>query len=888
MAITIKRAAHGVALALGLSGLAPAALAADMRVDVTGSNIKRIEGETGQPLQVITREEIASTGATTAMELLDRLAVTSGVGNYTLANAFGDSARIGFSGASLRGLGYKYTLILVNGRRLANYAHDGTAIDVNAIPLSAIERIEVLKDGASAIYGTDAIGGVINFITRADYKGAEASVYYGDTFDGGSRERSASATIGFGDITKDRYNAFVSLQYLKQDPLYGRDRPWMNTSYIPSQGLDSTSGRTFPGNVNVPGVGNVNPMYPNCAPSIVADPEVYPDQCRFDPNPFLGSLPEVEKFNLVARGAYQLTPDHQLFAEALYAKNEYRFVLQPVPIGQGVLFPASGPDAPGFFLPPTSPFYPHDFAARYGLDGQPLNIQWRAFDAGLRDSTTTAEQTRIVAGLKGNVKGWDYEAAYSWNQSKDTDHLNGGYLSQSALLPILNSGNVNPFATNSPEIIAQLTGTAIQADVRKSKSTVNAVDAKVSNDVYNLPAGPLAIAIGTEWRKEDYESQSADILSTGDIVGYGTASPSVSGDRRVYALFAEAVVPIVKSLELNAAVRYDHYSDFGSTTNPKISLRWQPTKTFLGRVSYGTGFRAPALPELFSPIVTTNTQPGLSDPVRCPVTNDQVNDCVTQFVNIQGGNTALKPEKSTQWSIGGVVEPLDGLSVALDWYKIDLKDQVGLLNPAAVLGDVVQYAAFITRGPADPNFPGLPGPITAITTLFTNLGETRIEGIDIDARYRTPATSVGRFRFGLQGTYYTKYDIQQIDGSFAGQIGLYSGIGGAINRWKHYASIDWDYGAWGATLAQTFGSGYTDANLDVDGNPRRVGNYEVYDLQGRWTGVKNLTVTLGIKNLFNRAPPFTNQTFTFQNGYDPSYADPRGSFWYASLAYKFF
>lgn len=888
MAFTMKRTARGVVLALGVCAGATAALGADMRVDVTGSNIKRIEGESGQPLQVVTREEIAATGATTPMELLDRLAVTSGVGNYTLANAFGDSARIGFAGASLRGLGYKYTLILVNGRRLANYAHDGTAIDVNAIALSAIERIEVLKDGASAIYGTDAIGGVINFITRSDYRGAEATAYYGDTFDGGARERSASATIGFGDITRDRWNAFASLQYLKQDPMFGRDRPWMSSSYIPSQGLDSTSGRSSPGNVSVPGVGNVNPMYPNCSPSIVADPEVYPDQCRFDPNPFLGSLPSVEKFNLVARGAFQLTPDHQLFAEALYARNEYEFVLQPVPIGTGVLFPASGPGAPGFLLPPTSPYYPHDFAALHGLDGQPLDIQWRAFDAGLRSSTTTAEQTRLVAGAKGVVKGWDYEAAYSWNRSEDTDRLTGGYLSQSALLPIINSGVVNPFGANTPDVVSQLAGTAINADVRKSRSTVNAVDAKVSNEIYNLPAGPLAVAFGAEWRKEDYESISSDILTTGDIVGYGTSSPSVSGDRRVYAFYAEAAIPIVKNLELNAAVRYDHYSDFGSTTNPKLALRWQPVPMFLGRASFGTGFRAPALPELYSPIVTTNTQPGLSDPVRCPVTNDQVNDCVTQFVNIQGGNTELKPEKSTQWSIGGVLEPLEGLSLGVDWFSIELKDQVGLLNPAAVLGDVDQYAAYITRGPVDPNFPTLPGPITAITTLYTNLGETRIEGFDIDLRYRTPATRVGRFQFGLQGTYYTKYDVQQIDGSFAGQIGLFSGIGGAINRWKHYASIDWSYGAWGATLAQTFGSGYTDANPDVDGNPRRVGNYEVYDLQGRWNGVKNLTVTLGVKNLFDRAPPFTNQTFYFQNGYDPSYADPRGSFWYASVGYKFF
>ena len=498
MAFTVKRLARGVALACTF-GAAPWTAAQDLKVDVTGTNIKRVEAETGQPLQVITRQEIASTGATTAMELLDRVAVNSPVGNYTLANAFSDSARQGFSGASLRGLGYKYTLILLNGRRLANYAHDGTAIDLNAIPLTAIERVEILKDGASAIYGTDAIGGVINFITRSDYRGGEAAVYYGDTFDGGAREKSITATLGFGDLAKDRWNAFASFQWMKQDALYGRDRPWMSTSYIPSEGLDSTSGRSLPGNVAVPGVGNRNPLYPNCAPSLVADPEVYPDQCRFDPNPFLGSLPEVEKFNVIARGAFQITPEHQAFAEALYAKNEYRFILQPVPIGTGVLFPASGPGAPGFLLPPSSPFYPHEFAALYGLTGQPLDIQWRAFDAGLRDSSTTAEQTRLVLGLKGVVKGWDYEAAYSYNRSEDTDHLNGGYLSQSALLPIINSGIVNPFGPNTPEVIAQLAGTSNQPDVRSSKATVNAFDAHPNAEANTRAAREILYVFGPLW-----------------------------------------------------------------------------------------------------------------------------------------------------------------------------------------------------------------------------------------------------------------------------------------------------------------------------------------------------------------------------------------------------
>ena len=876
--------AAGVAAGLIVPAATPAG-AQDIRVEVTGSNIKRVEAESALPVQTITREEITRSGVQTAAELLDRIAVNSSTLNYPLAQAFADSARIGFAGASLRGLGYQRTLILLDGRRLANYAHDGTAVDLGAIPLSAIERIEVLKDGASAIYGSDAIGGVINFILRNDFRGAEASAYYGDSQDGGGGEQTYSATIGWGDLAKDKFNAFATASYFHQDAMFGRERPWTASSYYPDEGVDITSGRTFPANVNIPGVGNRNPAFPNCSPSIVD--VFFPDQCRFDPNPFLGVIPKTDRYNVIAKGTWEFAPQQRLFGQATYTHNEYNFVLQPAPISLGTLFPSTGPGAPGFFLPASSPYYPHAFAQQFGIDGQPLNVQWRPFDLGLRDSTTTSEQLRFVGGVKGTIKNWDYEAAYSYNESKDVDHLNTGYSSQAALLPLISSGRVNPFATNTPDIIDELHQTWLNADARNSKATVNAFDGKVSGDVWQLPAGPLSMALGGEFRKEKLDQNSAPILSTGDIVGYGTANPSTNGDRNAYAFFAEFNAPIVKTLEGNAAVRYDHYSDFGSTTNPKLSLRWQPTRSVLLRTAWGTGFRAPSLPELLTPQVTTNTQAGLSDPLRCPVTHDAVNDCTTQFVSIQGGNPDLKPEKSEQWTLGMVFEPIEGLSIALDAFKINVTGLVNILNAATILGDLNQYGQYVTRGPVDPNFPNLPGPISSIVTTNANLGATRMKGVDVDARYRLPKAEIGQFRLALNGTYYHSYNVQQLDGTWVGFVGTSSGTIGTINRWKHYATVDWERGPWGATLAQTYGSGYTDAFTNLDNEPRRVGAYELYDLQARYTGFKNTTLTVGAKNIFDRAPPFTNQTFTFQIGYDPSYADPRGRFWYGSISYAF-
>jgi iron complex outermembrane receptor protein len=343
----------------------------------------------------------------------------------------------------------------------------------------------------------------------------------------------------------------------------------------------------------------------------------------------------------------------------------------------------------------------------------------------------------------------------------------------------------------------------------------------------------------------------------------------------------------MKTVEGNAAVRYDHYSDFGSTTNPKFSVRWQPMSNFLVRTAWGSGFRAPALPELNTPTAITNTQAGLSDPIRCPVTNDAVQDCSTQFQQINGGNANLKPERSEQWTLGFVWDIAKGVSVAIDGFKINITDQVGVPVAGVILSDLARFGQYVVRGPVDPNFPNLPGPIQSILTTYANLGAARIIGADVDLRFRLPRSWAGDFKLGLNGTYYHKYDIQNADGSWTGQIGQSSGTLGAIQRWRHYATLDWDYGPWGATVAQNYSMGYTDQNPNLEGNPRKVGDYDVWDIQGRYNGFKNVRLAAGVKNVFNKAPPFTNQNFTFQTGYDPSYADPRGAFYYGSITYTF-
>ena len=351
------------------------------------------------------------------------------------------------------------------------------------------------------------------------------------------------------------------------------------------------------------------------------------------------------------------------------------------------------------------------------------------------------------------------------------------------------------------------------------------------------------------------------------------------------SLFVEANVPIAETVEAQLAARYDHYSDFGGTTNPKVALRWQPLPTLLLRSSWGTGFRAPTLYDVYTPHQRcTIDEPPSDDPVRCPVT-DHLRIAQRCSPTASGGNPNLQPEKSEQFNAGVVWEPVKGLSLTVDYWKINKNDYIGQLSADAIFANFAYYEPTnIVRGPVDPAYPSLPGPIQTVLLLNQNLGNLRTSGFDVDASWRGPVTSFGRLSFGLNGTYISVWKIQQQDLTYLSGVGGVA-VGGPVPRWRHYASLNWNYGAWGATLGQTYQSGYEDANdTDPPRPPRRVSPYDIWDIQGRYAGFKNTTIVLGIKNLMDRAPPFTNAG---PAGWDPTYADPRGRVFYAQMTYAF-
>ena len=874
------------------------ATAPDIRVEVTGSNIRRVEGEGALPVQVFTRQEIEQQGIQTTIALVERLSVNSSIGGLNLSGAEGGSG-VGFAAASLRGLGAQRTLVLLNGRRLANTAFNGATVDINSIPLSAIDRVEVLTDGASAIYGTDAIAGVINFILRKDFTGLEAFAYYGDSEQGGGATQRYNVTAGWGDLAKDKFNVFGTVDYNKIDAIAARQRSFSRSAYVPNapDGIfDKTSGSAIPGNVNLP-PDSPSPAAPACLPPFSFPTADFPTQCRFDYASVIDIVPPSESWNVLGAARWRFHPDHEAFLEAAWSSTETTTRVSPPPISSATILTGD----PVLTIP-SSPFYPHALAIERGVDGQPLEVFWRGLELGPRTDRFKTEQTRIVGGVQGLLWGWEYTAAINWSDSKAIDEWLAGWARGSVLLPILNSGQINLFGLNTPDAVALLKQALILGKVQDNKATMTDASVNASRAIYELPAGPLALALGATYRHETFEQTSADVINSGDVPGFGGSVPSLPEvNRNVWAVSAELNVPILKTLEGNVAVRYDDYENVGNTTNPKVSFRWQPAKQLLFRGAWGTGFRAPSLPELFLPNSFSSTGGNYDDPLRCPTTGSP-RDCNVQFTTRLGGNPDLKPERSTQWTLGVVVEPVPAFTFGADYYWIKVKDIIGVppegpifnnIVAAEAAGTLVRFAPGSAGCPASEQAAGLPCPINFGIQDNVNVNEITTSGIDFYFTYRSPATGWGRIKADFNGTYTLEWDqndgtgTQHLVGTYAANsASVVQGPGatGAFPRWKHNFNLGWMWGSWSANLNQLYVHGYTE---EIDTPPRRVGSYSIWGINGSYTGFRNLTLTLGIKNLFDTDPPFTRQDRAFQIGYDPALADPTGRFYYASVRYAF-
>ena len=903
--------AFGGSMLLGL--LAPAAQA--QRVEITGSSIRQIAAESALPVTVLKTDELAKAGVTNAEQAL--AFITSNQSKYNSSASIGNSIG-GASYADLRGLGAGRTLVLVNGKRMVNNPYYGgvnvdSAVDLNTIPYGAVERIEVLNDGASSIYGADAVAGVINFITRREFQGLtlEGSLSQ-PTQSGGGQSYQVGATGGIGSLTEQGWNLFGSVNFRGQASLSATDRAFSQTAYIPSRGIDYTSGRSSPANY-VQGDGVYNPSFPNCDP-----PTSYPSSsgtCGFDYVRYTDTVPQQYQLSLLAKGSYAVDKDNTVSLEYLQGNNKLTTRVAPTPFD-------------GLPMPPANPFFPGGPGLN-GVPGTPANtdpafdpnspigLYWRTTDLGSRTDTSETKTDRFLLDWQGSHKGWDYSVAALAANANNKHYFDSGYVRSSAIdagmsgMPAQPGDPVppwlNPFGAQTPEGLAYLRNQQILGQVQQAEGRLWGVKADASSEIYKLPAGPLTMAVGLEYYRDKVEyTNNFGLIREAASSGLENTVDAF-GSRSWTGVFVEFNIPVVKELEVNLALRYDHYSDFGSTTNPKAAFRWTPAKELLVRGSINTGFRAPSLYEVYSPPSTSNTGNFYNDPVLCPggtadtsIGGNQLRDCDTQFDLQSSGNRNLDAETSTAWSLGLVLQPTPSSTLSVDYWNYTIKNSIGTYGEEVLFSDPTKYANNFVRcsqlTPAQAaaidncNNAGGADPLAYLDDPYRNLGNYKTSGLDFAAAWRGPATDYGRFSVAWQATYVLQYEYQlDAGGTYNNNLGTYFN-GRPVSRYRQVLNFGWQQGAWLVNLINRYTRGYEDQNDPAWIAPEyfnSVGAVNTWDLAATWTGIKNLSVTAGLTNMFDQDPPFSNTVATTQVGFDYRHGNPIGRAFLLRAVYSF-
>ena len=609
-----------VALSVMLIVIAEVAVADDttvpdnkgvQRVEITGSSIKRIDAEGALPVQVITRQDIERAGITSAEQLLATVSANvGGAFNMSANQAEGFTAATGThnsgaSSANLRGLGPDSTLVLLNGRRVADHGLNGSSVDLNSVPLAAIERVEILKDGASAIYGTDAIGGVVNFILRSDFTGLEASAAGDITQHGGGNLYNAALLFGQGSLAEDGYNLMATLAVDSNSPLQGSQRSFQN-GYQPARGLaPDTVGTpyasqqfsrpfTLPGSSVQYGYANLLALQGRC--DSVAHMFAYPTDlwanpyraqaCSYDYGADWALIQPQQHQNLVSRASFRLDASHTAFIELTASHTSATDSYTPIQVaGSQFNYPVGGP-----YYQDLSAYVP-------GFDpGQPINLRWRCVPCGNREETTASTTYRALAGLDGLIDGWDYKTGISVAGSSANTDLVQGYVNTTAFQNALNTGLINPWTlpgqSQTAAGMAALASANVTGQVYSGHTRLIQADGSASREIGTWQGQAISTAVGVDLRREVYAFNSNS--NAANNIFQATNDPSLHQvSRNIYAAYGELLVPLLKELEADVAVRHDQYSDFGGTTNPKVSLRYQPVSSLLLRASWSTGFHAP-------------------------------------------------------------------------------------------------------------------------------------------------------------------------------------------------------------------------------------------------------------------------------------------------------
>jgi iron complex outermembrane receptor protein len=908
---------------VALATLAPV----QAQVVITGSSIKRIEAEGALPVTTITREEIARTGATNTVDLLQRLP--------SIQQSFGESGSVGggngFSSVSVHGIGDTRTLVLLNGRRLAQWGGQtltgfGAGIDLNTIPVSAIARIEILSDGASAIYGSDAIAGVVNFITVQD--STDGIVTAGGSWpQGGSTEYRISAQKGWGSLDKDGFNVYVAAAYDERDQLNSTERDYASTGRVfftdkgKSYRVQQFSPSPIPANV-LDDVGQLISPYQktngNCPEKTFRVIEPYPDgsgvddYCGFD---FVGELeiyPIRKRTTLLGNAAFRLG-DHELFAEALWGRTQAVARIAPVP--------------GSISIPVTSPLHAQ-YLQPIGITGD-TTAYYRLYDMGKRESDNTSDFTSLAVGSRGALMGWDYNASLSYSSS-EWEESTSGYPGALAVGRLRQSGLLDPFVGPGMQSAAgqeAINATNYRGYWDGGKTELTSLNLSGSRELMKLGGGQMMLGTGFSYQWEKFRKNPSlfaqalladpvagtlcDPTSTDPLINqcdqrFGDEAAIIPYDanRRSWGLFAEVVAPVAKELELIGALRYDDYSDFGGKATWKAAFRWTPMPSLLVRGAAGTGFHAPTVPQVNASIqpygVTNNNYtctPELEQ--RATEQNAVCQPGNRQYDVLAGGNANLQPETSRQASLGIRFEPAQQLSLGADYWWVAIESAFGQISQDEQFKNPLKYDTWTSKRDTGTGINYL-----ALLQSNVNLGNEYYSGIDFDIVGRAQI-DLGLVISQLTATYMLTDKRQLLaGGEYYYPIGDHNdSLGLATFRWQGRWATTLRAGGWDHTLALNFKSGITDATttvdlLDANGNVTgtediklKLKEYVTLDWQSSWRINKNFSVTAGILNIFDEAPPLSISSGGLnrgqQFGYDDRYYDPRGRTFYLNGSFLF-
>ena len=775
-------------------------------VEVTGSRLKRADVEGAVPVLVISRAQIDASGDVSVADVL-RDTTFASFGNFRPQS--GSSAQ-SLATIDLRGLGSGRTLVLIDGRRAPTSPQAASSgSDLNAIPLAAVERIEILSDGASAVYGSDAIGGVVNVITRRDFNGAEIRIGRGVTDVAGGDLEDMSVVFG---SSNDTTRIIAGASSSKRGMVFARDQ----IGYV--QGVSSF------GNNYVTPAGILAPV-PGFACNQGAFYRLGNGLCSFDFNSVSANEAKINNTSVFLRADHQINDNWNVYATANVTKVESFGRYAPVP---GIVTAAEG--GPGDIVVgnarPT--IYRHRFAA-----------------AGNRDSFTNATNSDFLIGTQGQLTdtiGLDIGLRHT---NYDYAEVGRGYIISALANAAVNSGAYNlrdPFAA-SRAVLDSFTTTI----ARNSNWQTDEIYAIANFDVFEMGGGTSNAVVGAEYRQDDFNDTYDPLSASGGILG--SAGNSSGGTRDATAIFFELLLPFTSSFDITLAGRHDDYSDVGSATSPKVAFRWQPLDNLTFRGSYGEGFRAPGL-DILTQNTTFSAEP-VNDPRSC-LALSAAPTCTLQVDTFFQANPNLLPEESEQYSVGVVYDPVEWLDLSLDYYNITVNDRIDQISAQEIINSDLDPVRFgpIPAGVSITRFP-ITGAIDEILAGFVNSGTLSTDGLDLRVGTDFDLGGWGSLTNQLNVSWINSFEIENAQGIVFDQIDL-------VGTPQYRAGLNntWTYGDFAFGWNVNFIAGQDDT----------VGGYATNDVQMTWKAPWNGTIAFGATNVGNRFPeliPFDGRPWNF-------------------------